>query len=427
MQHCLSKTMKPRITFALFLCLVLSASLAIAGDSAQQLEAAAQNAKGVEAYKAKNWEEALSFFLAAYRLAPDQSVVRRNLCNTYQAIADELMRNSNFLEAAEKLEVAISVDAENPSPLMQLGVCYLRLGYVQDAIYRLEEAVDLDPKNPDAHDLLGDAYYREGDVASALDHWNWVLQVQSDRKGLVEKIEKAQREESVEQRYRQKPSQHFQFTYAPDTHPTDLARATTILERAYREIGRRLGGVYPPGPISVKVYTAEDFSQATLLGEHVGAVYDGTIRLPIADRTGTVLSDSELRRRLFHEYTHVVVRHIAGDNVPWWLNEGLAETFSDELTSEEVALLQNAARSNKLFSLADLEEHQLSRLAPEDLQIAYIQSHATVRHLWTRYGQGSLVRFLSLLAAGTSGEDAIRQIYRRSYPAIDKEMISQYR
>ena len=61
--------------------------------------AALLNAKGVEAYKQKNWEEALTHFLGAYRLAPNQSVVRRNLCNTYQAIADELMRSSKFSQA----------------------------------------------------------------------------------------------------------------------------------------------------------------------------------------------------------------------------------------------------------------------------------------------------------------------------------------
>ncbi|HOJ33686.1 MAG TPA: peptidase MA family metallohydrolase [Candidatus Hydrogenedentes bacterium] len=389
--------------------------------------AALLNAKGVEAYKQKNWEEALTHFLGAYRLAPNQSVVRRNLCNTYQAIADELMRSSKFSEAAEQLEVAISIDTENPSPLIQLGACYLRLGYIQDAIYRLEEAVELAPQNVDGRDLLGDAYYREGDLSSAIEQWSWVEQVQPTRKGLAEKLEKARREATVEQTYRQRPSAHFQFSYAPGTQGTDLARATTILERAYREIGRRLGGAYPPAPILVKVYTARDFSQATLLGEHVGAVYDGTIRLPMMDKNGVILDDAELRRRLFHEYTHVVVRHIAGDNVPWWLNEGLAEVFSDEITQEEVALLQSAFQQGKAFPLQSLEEHQLNALRVDDLQLAYVQSHATVRYLWTRFGQGSLVRFLNLLAAGTTPEDALRQIYRRSYATLDKEMAGQYR
>ncbi|MCC7556289.1 MAG: hypothetical protein KO254_09315, partial [Methanoculleus marisnigri] len=71
-----------------------------------------------------------------------------------------------------------------------------------------------------------------------------------------------------------------------------------ILERAYTEVGRRFGGVHPPGPIQVRVYTADDFSRVTLLGEHVGAVYDGAIRLPLSDKTGQVLDEAELKRRL---------------------------------------------------------------------------------------------------------------------------------
>lgn len=408
---------------AAFLLVFCGAGVAVPDEQS----AADFNAKGVEAYKAKDWENALSHFLSAYRLAPDQPVVRRNLCNTYQAIANDLVKNSNLAGAAEQLEVAISVDPENPSPLVQLGACYIRLNYVQDAIYRLEEAVQLASHNLDARELLGDAYYREGDLVSAMEQWDWVARVEPGRKGLSEKLEKARREEAVEQNYRRRPSQHFQFSYAPDTHPTDVAHIAAILERAYREIGRRFGGVYPTGPIQVKIYTAQDFSQATLLGEHVGAVYDGTIRLPVMDRTGAVLSDAELRRRLFHEYTHVVVRHMVGDNVPWWLNEGLAEVFSDEMKAEEVAALRTAYQEGRHFPLADLEEHQLGLLPSEQLQLAYTQSHAAVRYLWTRFGQGSLIRMMNLLAGGSAGEEALRQVYRRSYAALDKEMAALYR
>ncbi len=413
-----------RITACLVLLLTGRAG---AGQVNEDATAADYNAQGVQHYREERWEDAMACFEEAYRLAPDHPTIRRNLCNTYQALANELAKKGHFVEAAEYLETAVSIEPENPMPLIQLGSCYLRLNHVAQAIYRLEEAIDLDPENADGHDLLGDAYYRDGDLPSALAQWQWVEEVQPHRKGLKEKLDRAYREESVERNYNRRGSRHFQVKYAPGTTPSDLTRALTTLERAYGEIGRKVGGVFPPGPIEVKVYTTEDFSKVTLLGEHVGAVYDGTIKLPIVDKSGQVLDSAELARRLYHEYTHVVVRHIVGDNVPWWLNEGLAEVFSNGLSAADVQTLQQVYQSGNAFSIADLQEHQLLKLPPDALQIAYLQGHATVQHLWNRYGRRPLLVLLNHLAEGASPEQALREAYGHTYAKLDKEVAASYR
>ena len=385
-------------TYWLPACAVLLLLAALPAHA--QKTAAEFNSQGVEYYNNKQWDEALQCFLEAYRLAPDHPTVRKNLCNAYHAVANDLAKQSDFASAAKHLELAISILPENPAPLIQLGACYLQLDYVDYAICRLEEAIDMAPENIDAHDLLGDAYYRDGDAPSALVQWEWVFEVQPQRKGIREKVEKARREVSVEHDYNHRHSRHFQVQYAPGTSRGDLGKVLTLLESAYREIGRNFGGVYPAGPIQVKAYTADDFSKATLLGDHVGAVYDGTIRLPIEDKKGKVLTSDELKRRIFHEYTHVVVHHLLGDNVAWWLNEGLAETFSNQLSADEVTLLKNAYHEGKQFPTAGLQDHQLQVLPPEQLMLAYIQSHATVRYLWETSGQRRLISLMNLLAGG---------------------------
>jgi len=380
------------------------------------------NALGVEAYNGKRWDEAIQHFARAYELAKDNPTVRRNLCNAYQAQSNELARSNDFQTATDLLTLAISVDPENASPLVQLGSYYLHLDMNNDAVFRLAEAVQLDPTNLDAQELLGDAYYKQNDLASALAQWESVREVQPNRPSLQGKLQKAYREEGVEGGFNKSASAHFEISYKDGTNGVDLGKTLQILERAYREIGRKTGGVYPATPIQVVAYTAPDFARSTLLGEHVGAVYDGKIRVPIRDAQGKLLPEEELTRRLYHEYTHCVIRFWAGSNVPWWFNEGLAETFSTELTAADTQLLEEASAQGALFPLATLEEGQLQKLTPEQLQVAYRQSHATVHYLWNRYGQRGLASMMEQLQNGASHEESLVASYRTNYELLERDV-----
>lgn len=405
------------------LCLALSLLATVA---ARAQSAADYNADGVSLYNAGRWDEAIQSFASAYNLAPENETVRRNLCNAYQAQANTLARSGDFTTAIDLLRLAISIEPENPSPLAQLGSYYLRVDMVSDAIYRLEESVELDPSSIDVQELLGDAYYKNNDLAAALAQWELVLEMNPNRTGLSEKLDKAYREEAVEFNFRQTQSAHFRVSFAPGTNGGDLSRVLQILERAYRDIGRKFGGAYPPTPIQVILYTGDDFARATLLGEHVGAVYDGKIRVPIADRSGQIIAPDELWRRLYHEYTHVVIRFWAGDNVPWWLNEGLAETFSNDVSSSDSALLYDAYQAGLLFPLGDMEESQLKRLDADSLYLAYRQAHATASFLWNRYGHRGIAGMMEQLAQGASGEDALITTCRLNYATLEREVVNNF-
>ncbi|MBN2308088.1 MAG: tetratricopeptide repeat protein [Candidatus Hydrogenedentes bacterium] len=405
---------------AAVLCILcaLGAGLQAAGQTAEEL-----NTAGVRHYGEKNWPEAIACFEQACDLEPDNSTIRRNLCNAYHASAISMAKEGDFEGAEQQLLLAIGVDPENSRPLTCLGTCYLHMGLVPDAISRLEEAIALDPENIDAHYYLGQAYYDDNDLAAALAQWEYVQEVQPNRPGLPERLEKAYREELVEYDFHQTDSRHFRISYARGTDGGDLRKVLAACEKAYRDIGRKFGGVYPPTPVQVILYTADDFSKVTLLGEHVGAAYDGKIRVPIKDSSGTVLAEDELHRRLSHEYTHVVVAFWAGQNVPWWLNEGLAETFSkDGLSSTDSDLLRRAKTQNLLFALNDLEESQIASLDTDALWLAYVQSHATVRYMWSRFGLPALTGTLNALSEGVPAEDALVQHYRRNYERLQQEV-----
>lgn len=406
-------------------CLAVCGVLAaFAQDDAPS--AADLNSAGVKHYNAGEWDSAIDAFTEALEIAPGNATLRRNLCNAYQAAANEAALASDFGQAMTLAEVATQVEPDNASPLIQVGAYHLRLGQTSEAIMRLEEALDLAPDSIEAHELLGDAYYRNNNLVDALTEWEWVMEVKGGNASLADKLDKARRESSVEADFGNRGSQHFDISYDPGTAGAEIAQIRSTLERAYLEIGRKFGRVFPPERVKVKLYTAEDFTKVTLLGEHVGALYDGKIRLPVRDKSGRGLDDDELKRRLFHEYTHVVVRYLVDDNVPWWLNEGLAETFSNELSGNDKDMLSRARREKRLFPLADLDGAQLGRLSNEDLRLAYTQSHATVEHLWSSFGPRGLVAMMNALAAGEDAERALVTAYRRNYALLEREVANTF-
>lgn len=378
------------------------------------------NALAVQYYDEGNWVPAIENFEKAYEFAPENPTVRRNLANALQAYANELASANRIPAAIEQLELAIGADPQNPRPLLQLGAYYIHEGHVSLAILRLEEAIEIDPASVDAHFLLGEAYRKDNDVSSALDQWEWVYEVDPEREGLRERLESSLREEKVEFNFKGRSSRNFNITFNPDTNWAGVQSVLQFLEEAHRTIGRTLGGAYPPTPIQVTLYSAEGFTETTQTGEFVGGLYDGTkIRVPVLDKERKVLEAKELRRRLFHEYVHVVVRHLSKNKVPWWFNEGLAETLSRDLDDSILRILRWAKKQDILFPLEELNESQLDKLDPDSLKMAYHQAHATVAFLKSRYGTKKLTALLRDLADGVEPDIAIRQRYRMTYETLE--------
>lgn len=405
---------------------ICCAALLLWGGLAAAQSSVEFNNRGIEAYNQGQFRASIQYFEKAHEGAPDSPTVRRNLCNAYQALANETAVEGNIQQAVKHLEIAVGVEPDNPAPLVQLGSYYLRMEMVSDAIFRLEEAIELKPGELDAHELLGEAYYRDNDLASARAQWDYVIEMDPKRDALRQRYEKAFREESVEFDFNKSGSRHFKITY-PKSVPLALrSKVLTILERAYMDVGRRFGSAYPPPPVQVVLYDAEQFSEATQLAEHVGAVYDGKIRAPLTDAKGEWLPEGELKRRLSHEYVHVVVRYVGGPNVPWWLNEGLAEALSRSLEASDTELLRQGYASNSVPTLAQLEGSQLERLDAATLRVAYSKSLATVNLLLTKYGQKRLNQVMADIASGMPTEQAIKRIYRRGYAALEEEVASSY-
>ena len=79
-----------------------------------------------------------------------------------------------------------------------------------------------------------------------------------------------------------------------------------------------------PLPVRVFVFRGDaDFRPYQVHAEAAGYYQPGTDRDTIAMQ----LAGSDTYRVVYHEYTHLLLRH-AGYRVPVWFNEGIAELFS---------------------------------------------------------------------------------------------------
>ncbi len=406
--------------------LILLAAFTATVATAEKTASVDFNNAGVQAYNQGEYDTAIGYFERAQKGDADQEVVRRNLCNAHQSLANELAKKGDYHGAVHHADSAATLDQKNMSPLVQAGSYYLRLDEVNLAIERLEKAITVKPGELTAHEMLGYAYYRDNDLSSARAQWDYVLEMDPKRPELRERYDKAFREQSVENDFDRYKSRHFQVSYPPEI-PNELrAQVIGILDRAYVEIGRDFGGVYPPPPVHVILYDAKQFAEATNTAAYVGALYDGKIRSPLADANGNWLPVDEIRRRLTHEYVHVVVKHITGGEPPWWVNEGLAETLSRTLDADRTKALQKLYREGTPATLASLESTRIGKLDKDAIGQAYIQSHATVDLLWSRYGKGKMVLLLEAVGRGENIEDALRDVYRKTRAGIEVDVARNY-
>ena len=86
---------------------------------------------------------------------------------------------------------------------------------------------------------------------------------------------------------------------SPGSGGTDPRR-----REAYGEIGKSFS-YYPENPITVILYSDQQFRDITRTPAWTGGLFDGKIRIP-TEGAGS-LSGGVLNRVLHHEYTHAIV------------------------------------------------------------------------------------------------------------------------
>lgn len=291
----------------------------------------------------------------------------------------------------------------NQEALVYTGLCYYWLMDYDNARYYLQQAVDNDKRDFLARKFMALTCYKMDELTDCLIHTEAGLALLGDAE-LLALYNKLQREKRVMKEYTDTKKVYFKVQFSKSEHIDIKENVLELLQEARRTIGSEIN-FYPPNPITVILYNEKGFFDVTRAPGWAGGLYDGKIRLPIKGVQG---QEALLKRILFHEYTHALV-HAITPRCPVWINEGLAEYFS-----EDEELLEWGRKLGQLIPLKLLEKGFPSgnrRL----VAVAYLQSYTAVTYLIDKHGLFRLKELLEALGKGENLNRAFRNIFYDTY------------
>jgi tetratricopeptide (TPR) repeat protein len=329
----------------------------------------------------------------------------------------DAIRSGRVDEAAETFRQAIAIDQRDGGLFLGAGLAAHLLGRTAEARRALEQALQIDPRLTNAALLLGEIAYRDGDLQSAIRTYEEALSRTPANSQLQDKLARWRREASLHDSFARRISDHFTVLFeGPPEQPT-AELALQILEAAYWRIGASVSS-YPSEPVTVVLYSQEQFRDITRSPQWAGGLFDGNIRVPVR---GALERRDELQRVLTHEFTHALIWAVAPRVVPTWLNEGLAVLFEGEHLDWATRRLQSA---HQRFALSDLHR-PFSNLNAEQAAVAYAESGLAVHALVERIGGGGVGGLLQELARGTEFDAAFQRFALISYADFQNQRAEQ--
>jgi hypothetical protein len=126
------------------------------------------------------------------------------------------------------------------------------------------------------------------------------------------------------------------------------------------------------------------------------------------------------KRAIAHELAHLVVHQMTlnpYNELPTWLDEGLAMYAEGEMASEDVSVLERAIDNNYLISVQSLCSpfSAYSNLA----SLGYAQSYSLVEYLIDSYGQPKMLELLNIFSEGSGYDAALEAVYGFDMDTLD--------
>jgi hypothetical protein len=323
--------------------------------------------------------------------------------------------------AIDNYREALSFSPENVPLLLNLAVLYLRQSQFTNALDPLERARRIAPNSADVAKLMGWAYYGSNKMDQAVAEWKLSEKLHPDA-DVEHALQKAQRDKTEEESYREGETAHFALKYNGSATP-DLARAILrVLEDDFRDLESQLDFT-PPEPIGVILYTGQSFADITRAPSWAGAINDGRIRIPVQGLTSVT---PDLARVLKHELTHSFIGQKSHNRAPTWLQEGTAQYMEGRRSVESAGALLNAANHGGVPSLASLEGSWLA-LSGDSAGVAYAWSLAAVESIIQSGGVSDVARLLDAIGTAPSTEAALRDALHTDYNDLQQQTITLLR
>lgn len=318
-------------------------------------------------------------------------------------------REGDIDEAAFQYRKALETEPESVTTRLELGTLYLARGDLAAAQSQLEQAKRISPEDARVRELLGEVYYRMGKTPLAIREWQVALST-SPSPGVLYKLKKALRENDEDVAFEEREHARFLIRYDGSVNETVGRIVTTALEEEYHELASELRFA-PRAPVTVTLYTNQEFFDVTLAPTWASGLNDGEIRIPVE---GVTEMTPKLRRVLRHELTHSFVNALTAGNCPSWFHEGIAQLREGGERSDPYPRVKAALAEGSLLPLWSLEGPLLN-YSKEKALLAYAEALAATEYLAARRGRSALIRILHLLGERQTMNDALRSIVGLDY------------
>ena len=171
-------------------------------------------------------------------------------------------------------------------------------------------------------------------------------------------------------------------------------------------------GAYLEKPVKTYIYANSQDLQGSLIypQEWTGGVAftrHGIIAIGIAQ--------NQLewgKRAMTHELTHLVIHQLTFNpynDLPTWLDEGLAMYNEGLLSPQFTTLLSKAIDEDSLISVRSLAS-PFSAYAEQSI-LAYAQSYSLAEFLINNYGSDNMLELLSTFRQGSNYDEALEKVY----------------
>jgi tetratricopeptide (TPR) repeat protein len=324
------------------------------------------------------------------------------------------IESQRFGDALEAFTRAAALQPGDATLCFGAGVAAFMLGQDDVAQARFECALALKPNYLAAAVWLADLHYRAGRLPEAISIYETARLRSPSGNELQAQLANWRREHELQSRFREVRTEHFTALFEAATDEPRARDVAERLEAAYWRVGNTLG-VYPSQPITVVLYTREQFGDITRLAAWSVAGYDGRIRVPLG---GALDERDELDRVLSHEFVHAVVAKLGGRTVPAWVNEGLATVLEPADSMDAHATLP---RSGVRPSLSQLHRSFVG-FTRRDAEVAYASAAHAVRRLIEQRGAAAIVALLKDLGRGAPFANAFHRRMAMRYEDFAEQL-----
>lgn len=303
------------------------------------------------------------------------------------------------------------------------GILALEAGHLERAVEHFLACTEDCPEEPAYRKNLAEACARlalelhgserADDRGRAVALLEQAVQLEPGREALARMLGRWRRTAEAEESFERRLTVHFELSFDLDRAEirSEIDDLCLLLEDAYHEFGDAFGK-YPiesgRARIRVVLYTRAEFDAVTGLGDWAGGVFDGTIRVPVANLANEL---PRVARVLRHELLHAFVETVGGGEVPGWMNEGLAqflEVKSGSIRGSELERARDRLAGTTLFPLTELEGSLASWTDTDAIERAYAQALALVGAIEAQYGDRVLYEMVAGCAKGRTPAQSFR-------------------